>query len=429
MMDCRSTPATDRIAPMNDRPPYIDMPVPDSRAESEARARQLQLTKPPGSLGRLEELACWFAARTRNPIPEISHCEIFVFAADHGVASQGVSAFPQAVTGQMVANFAGGGAAINVLATLEKCPIEVVDVGVASDAEPPRSVRREKVRAGTRDLLVEAAMTDDELTAALEVGARCAREAIRRGAQLLIAGDMGIANTTAAACLICAFTDTMPEQVVGRGTGVDDAGLDRKREVVTAALARARKAIGTPASPAAGAGNVVGTVDPSAAIAGKAHGTPGSRAAGVSSAHGTPDSRAAGISGANAFPDPAAAGARKMLAHVGGLEIAAMAGFYIEAARNGVPVLLDGYISGAAALAAVRLEPGTVRWMLASHRSAEGGHGYALQALGLNPLVDLGMRLGEGSGAALTLPIIKAALALHRNMATFASAGVDGKSP
>ncbi|HEY2401333.1 MAG TPA: nicotinate-nucleotide--dimethylbenzimidazole phosphoribosyltransferase [Steroidobacteraceae bacterium] len=358
---------------MNAQPNFIDMPVPDSRAETEARERQLQLTKPPGSLGRLEELACWFAARSGNPIPEISHCEIFVFAADHGVAAQGVSAFPQSVTGQMVANFAGGGAAINVLAMLEECPIEVVDVGVASDEEPPRAVRKEKVRAGTRDLLVEAAMTDDELTAALDVGARCAREAIQRGAQLLIAGDMGIANTTAAACLICAFTGTLPEQVVGRGTGVDDAGLARKREVVTEALARARKAVGT--------------------------------------------------------SDSAAADARQMFAQVGGLEIAAMAGFYIEAASSRVPVVLDGYISGAAALAAVRLEPGAVRWMLASHRSAEGGHGYALQALGLNPLVDLGMRLGEGSGAALTLPIIRAALALHRNMATFASAGVDGKSP
>jgi len=470
---------------MNSRPQYVDMPVPDSRAESEARARQLQLTKPPGSLGRLEELACWFAARMRNPIPEISHSEIFVFAADHGVASQGVSAFPQSVTGQMVANFAGGGAAINVLATLEKCPIEVVDVGVASDDEPPPSVRREKVRAGTRDLLIEAAMTDEELTAALDVGARCAREAIQRGAQLLIAGDMGIANTTAAACLICAFTDTMPEQVVGRGTGVDDAGLARKREVVTAALARARKAIGshgspaastseaistpesptagaskatatsgapaasasetigtldmplagairaggTSHSPAAGTSKAIGTPDMSAAGAIRAGGTSDSPAAATSKAIGAPDSSSAGTSKAAGTPELPSAGARKMLAHVGGLEIAAMAGFYIEAARSGVPVLLDGYISGAAALAAVRLEPCTVRWMLASHRSAEGGHGYALQALGLNPLVDLGMRLGEGSGAALTLPIIKAALALHRNMATFTSAGVDGKSP
>src|SRR5512140_1817574 len=155
---------------MNARLNAVDIPVPDARAEPAARARQLQLTKPPGSLGRLEELACWFAARSGNPIPEIACCEIFVFAADHGVAAQGVSAFPQSVTGQMVANFAGGGAAINVLARLEDCRIEVVDVGVAGDAEPPRSVRREKIRGGTRDLLVEAAMTDEELTAALSVG-------------------------------------------------------------------------------------------------------------------------------------------------------------------------------------------------------------------------------------------------------------------
>lgn len=350
---------------MNARLSSVEIPVPDARAETAARARQQQLTKPPGSLGRLEDVACWFAARLRNPVPQITHSEIFVFAADHGVAARGVSAFPQSVTGQMLSNFASGGAAINVLASLEGCRIEVVDVGVAGTPELPRGVRNEKIRAGTRDLFAEAAMTAEELTAALEVGARCAREAVQRGAQLLIAGDMGIANTTAAACLICAFTDAPPEQVVGRGTGVDDVGLGRKREVVTAALARARAA----------------------------------------------------CNGADA---------RQLFAELGGLEIAAMAGLYIEAARQGVPVLLDGYISTAAALAAVMLEPAALRWMLASHRSAEGGHGVALQALGLEPLVDLRMRLGEGSGAALTLPIIKAALALHRNMATFAQAGVDG---
>ncbi len=370
---------------MNARPNSIDMPVPDTRAEGAARARQQQLTKPPGSLGRLEELACWFAARSSNPIPGNPRTEIFVFAADHGVAARGVSAFPQSVTGQMVANFAAGGAAINVLASLEDCRIEVVDVGVAGDLELPRTVRNEKVRSGTRDLFAEAAMTDDELTAALSAGERCAREAIQRGAQLLIAGDMGIANTTSAACLICAFTYAPAEQIVGRGTGVDDLGLARKREVVTAALARARAAIPAPES------------DPTHADSTQAHPT---------QTHPTQ--------------------ARQILAHLGGLEIAAMAGFYIEAARSAVPVLLDGYISGAAALAAVRLEPGALRWMLASHLSAEGGHAVALQALGLTPLVDLGMRLGEGSGAALTLPIIKAALSLHRNMATFAQAGVDG---
>jgi nicotinate-nucleotide--dimethylbenzimidazole phosphoribosyltransferase len=364
---------------MNARLEPVDIPLPDARAEAAARARQQQLTKPPGSLGRLEELACWFAARLRNPTPQISRSEIFVFAADHGVAARGVSAFPQSVTAQMLGNFANGGAAINVLATLQDCRIEVVNVGVAGDPQLPSGVRNERVRAGTRDLFTEAAMTPDELTAALNVGERCAREAIQRGAQLLIAGDMGIANTTAAACLICALTNAPPEQVVGRGTGVDDAGLARKRDVVTAALSRARAAIGL-------AGVPVQSGAPSADVA------------------------------------------RQLLAHLGGLEIAAMAGLYIEAARRGVPVLLDGYISGAAALAAVALAPGVLRWMLASHQSAEAGHAVALRALGLHPLLVLEMRLGEGSGAALTLPIIEAALALHRNMATFAQAGVDGAS-
>src|SRR5882757_1291750 len=157
---------------MNARPKSIDMPVPDTRAEGAARARQQQLTKPPGSLGRLEELACWFAARSSNPIPGNPRTEIFVFAADHGVAARGVSAFPQSVTGQMVANFATGGAAINVLASLEECRIEVIDVGVASDEPPPAGVQNERVRAGTRDLAAESAMTADELRTALAVGAR-----------------------------------------------------------------------------------------------------------------------------------------------------------------------------------------------------------------------------------------------------------------
>jgi nicotinate-nucleotide--dimethylbenzimidazole phosphoribosyltransferase len=340
-----------------------ELPDINVQAGQAARARQQQLTKPPGSLGRLEDLACWFAARLGEAVPASPQCEIVVFAADHGVAVRGVSAFPQSVTGQMVGNFARGGAAINVLAALEGCRIEVVDVGVASDETPPAGVRNERVRAGTRDLTVTAAMTDDELRAALAVGERCARAAIARGARLLIAGDMGIANTTAAACLICALTGATPEVVVGRGTGVDDSGLARKLEVVRLALARA-----------------------------------------------------------------AAAGAQdgfRVLAELGGLEIAAIAGFYIESARRGTPVMLDGYISTAAALAATALAPRVVEWMVASHRSAEAGHRVALEALGLEPLLDLRMRLGEGSGAALTLPIVRAALALHARMATFAEAGVS----
>jgi nicotinate-nucleotide--dimethylbenzimidazole phosphoribosyltransferase len=369
---CRRFPFDAEEFPMPPRISSVEMPAPDATAENAARERQQQLTKPPGSLGRLEELACWFAGRLRDPTPEILRTEIFVFAGDHGVAARGVSAFPQSVTGQMLGNFANGGAAINVLASLQGCRIEVVDVGSAGIFPTPRGVRNERIREGTRDLFVAAAMTDGELAAALSVGEQCAREAVGRGAQLIIAGDMGIANTTAAACLICAFTGAPAERTVGRGTGVDDAGLARKMAVVEGALARARSEVGV---------------------------APGGDAASV---------------------------AWQLFAQLGGLEIAAMAGLYIEAARSGVPVLLDGFISGAAALAAVALEPQAVRWMLASHRSFESGHAVALDALGLSPLLDLGMRLGEGSGAALTLPIIHAALALHRKMATFAEAGVAG---
>ena len=289
-------------------------------------------------------------------------CEVFVFAADHGVAVHGVSAFPQAVTVQMLRNFARGGAAINVLASLSGCRLEVVDVGTLGAAAVVPGVRNERIRAGTADISSEAAMTVRQAHAALAVGERCAREAIGRGARLLIAGEMGIANTTAAACLICACTGASPEQVVGRGTGIDDSAFARKLEVVRGALARLRHRLPLPAI--------------------------------------------------------------EILAELGGLEIAAMSGLYLQAARRGVPILLDGYVSGAAALAAAAFDPGAREWMLAAHRSAEPGHALALEALGLSPLLDLGMRLGEGSGAALALPIINAALALHRQMATFAEAGV-----
>ncbi len=360
----------------------LQIPAPDAGAEAAAWARQGQLTKPPGSLGRLEELACWFAARLHTPLPRLERCEIFVFAADHGVAGRGVSAFPQAVTQQMLSNFAAGGAAINVLAKLQDCRIEVVDVGVSAEGAPPAGVRAAKVRAGTRDLCSEAAMTETEFTAALAVGAHCAREAIERGTQLLIAGDMGIANTTSAACLICALTGAPIEEVVGRGTGIDDAGLARKVRVVAAAVARVRQHLGMSASsvPAIGPRKLRMTGAP----------------------------------------------ARQLLAHLGGLELAAMAGLYLEGARCGVPLLLDGYISGAAALGAAAMDADVMHWMLASHRSAETGHAVALEALGLRPLLDLGMRLGEGSGAALSVSLIRAALHLHAEMATFAEAGVAG---
>ncbi|HKT74358.1 MAG TPA: nicotinate-nucleotide--dimethylbenzimidazole phosphoribosyltransferase [Steroidobacteraceae bacterium] len=360
----------------------MEIPTPDSRLAAAASARQAELTKPPGALGRLEELACWLAARLHSPIPDMPRGEVFVFAADHGVAARGVSAFPQAVTTQMLKNFAAGGAAINVLAALEQVPVHVVDVGVASDEPTPNGVRAERIRAGTRDLCKEAAMTESELSRALEVGERCAREAAGRGARFLIAGDMGIANTTAAACLICALTGATVEEIVGRGTGIDDAGLERKRTTVHEALARLETVLARTSSD---------------------------------------DSRAR-------QPGVASSEARQILAHVGGLEIAAMTGLYCEAARRGMILVLDGFISSSAALAAVALQPGTSRWLLASHRSAETGHGVALTALGLSPFLDLGMRLGEGTGAVLTLSLIRAALALHREMATFTQAGVSTRA-
>ncbi len=367
---------------MNSESPSRPIPAPDAAAESAARARQSQLTKPPGSLGRLEELACWLAGRLRQPVPDMPRCEVVVFAGDHGVAAQGVSAFPQAVTAQMVANFAAGGAAINVLTKLHECRIEVVDVGVATDAAPPAGVRNERVRAGTRDLSGTAAMTAEETRKALDVGAQCARRAVDRGARLLIAGDMGIANSTAAACLICAFTGGEPAHIVGRGTGVDDPGLKHKVAVVQAALDRV------------------------AACGG----------------------RSLDVARTSADGELRSQAAFRILSELGGLEIAAIAGYYLEAARLGVPMLVDGYISTAAALAAVRLAPASLQWMQAGHRSAEPGHRVALEALGLVPLLDLDMRLGEGTGATLALPILRAALALHRNMATFAEAGVSEKS-
>ncbi|WP_028454993.1 nicotinate-nucleotide--dimethylbenzimidazole phosphoribosyltransferase [Chitinilyticum litopenaei] len=343
----------------------------DLNSADAARLRQSQLTKPAGSLGRLEELAIWFAARLGNSTPPRLNPAIVIFAADHGVALDGVSAFPQSVTSQMVLNFLAGGAAISVLAREHQASLAVVDVGVATpypqpapDAGSPLRYFRLPVRAGTANLRTAAAMSAEDCRKAWQIGAEAARLAGERNKSLLIGGEMGIGNTTAAAALICALTDCRPDEIVGHGTGVDEAGRQHKITVVSAALARAH-------------------------------------AAGAS----TP---------------------QDWLAEVGGLEIAALAGFYSEAAALGVPVLLDGFISTAAALVAVRHAPAVGDWLLASHVSQELGHQRCLAELGLTPLFDLGLRLGEASGAALAIPLLQAALALHRDMATFAEAGVTG---
>jgi len=332
----------------------------DSSIEAQARAHQDRLTKPRGALGRLEDVACWFAARQGKVKPDQLNAHITVFAGDHGVVDEGVSAYPSVVTGEMVKNFARGGAAINVLARRCDARLSVVDVGTVADLSELDGIQHVKVKSGTNNLLHEAAMSAAECEAALHVGRLQAQAAIEAGANLLIAGDMGIGNTTASACLICRLAGASPESVVGFGTGVDDAGRQLKVDVVRRALQRIEHA-----------------------------------------------------------PD------RQMLQELGGLEIAAMAGFYLQAAESGVPVLIDGFIAAAAALAASVIEPAVTGWMLASHVSQEYGHALALETLGLKALIDFEMRLGEGSGAALVVPLLQSAIALHNEMATFDSAGVS----
>jgi len=331
----------------------------DLNMKAAAEAWQAQLTKPRGSLGRLEVIACWFAARQGKVIPDPLQPHIAVFAGDHGVCAEGVSAYPSVVTGEMVKNFVRGGAAINVLARQAGAALDVVDVGVSTDLSDVAGIVHANVRHGSGNLLTEPAMQPDELATAIQAGRDVAQRAIDSGANLLIAGDMGIGNTTASACLICRLTDAQPESVVGYGTGVDDAGRARKIAVVSAALHRVAE---------------------------------------------LPDST--------------------ILQQLGGLEIAAMAGYYLQAAAAGVPVVVDGFIAAAAALTARVIEPDIAQWMLASHVSEEQGHQLALNALGLEPLIDFGLRLGEGSGAALVLPLLQSAIALHREMATFEDAGV-----
>ncbi|GAA1804037.1 hypothetical protein GCM10009682_27270 [Luedemannella flava] len=336
----------------------------DADAMAAARARQASLTKPPGSLGELEELGvrlAGLAGQCPPPVPE--HPAVAVFAGDHGVYAQGVTPWPQEVTVQMVANFLAGGAVINVFARQTGADVVVVDVGVAGDLAPHPALRPHKVRRGTRDLAVGAALTRDEAVTAIEIGIATAIELVDAGADCLLTGDMGIANTTPAAALVAAFTRTAPAQVTGRGTGIDDETLARKTAVVEAAVGRLR--------PAA---------------------------------------------------DPV-----DILAEVGGLEHAALAGFVLGGALRRVPVILDGVIAGSGALAAAALHADVAGVLVAGHRSAEPGGRVALEHLGLSPLLDLGLRLGEGSGAALAQPLVAAAARVLRDVATFDSAGVANK--
>jgi len=353
-------------------PPAI--PPPDEGARAAARARQESLTKPPGSLGRLEELSLQLAAITGRARPPVARKAVIVMAADHGVAEEGVSAYPAEVTVQMVRNFLSGGAAINVLAAEAGARVVVVHAGLRAElaggagGEPRRQDLRyvdAPVARGTASMVRGPAMTAAEAEGAIELGRRVLREEADRGLDLVATGEMGIGNTTASAALASVLCGVPARSVTGRGTGIDDAALERKVAAIERALAVNR-------------------------------------------------------------PDPA--DAFDALRKVGGLEIAGLAGVILEAAARRLPVLLDGFISGAAALVAAGLAPGVESYLIAAHRSVEIGHRVILERLGLRPILELDLRLGEGTGAALAMPVVAAAAAVLDRMATFGEAGVSGKS-
>ncbi len=334
----------------------------DQAAHSAAVARQGVLTKPPGALGRLESVAIQLAGLQGREKPEINRIEIVVYAADHGVVEEGVSAFPQVVTYEMVKNFARGGAAINVLARSLGANLAVVNLGTVVTPDELPGVTNRVIAAGSANFSKTAAMSESQFEVAMEVGRDMVDQGLARDMQLFIGGEMGIGNTTSAAAMGCAFLGVEPGEMAGPGTGLDAGGVSHKAHVIERALKLHAEALNSPAA---------------------------------------------------------------VLRILGGFEIAALAGSYIRCAQAGVPVLVDGFISTSAALCATRLCAGCADWLLYSHASAEPGHAGLLRALGAEPLLDLGMRLGEGSGAAVAVALLRQACALHNEMATFAEAGVS----
>lgn len=334
---------------------------PSNATRVAAEARQSKLIKPAGSLGRLERLGCWIAAcQGACPPRPLQRPRVVLFAGDHGVARHGVSAYPSEVTAQMVANFLAGGAAVNALARLAGAGVRVVDIAVDADTDPRAAGH--KVRRSSGSIDREDALGPDEVVAAIVAGRAIADEEVDSGADLLIAGDMGIGNTTPATVLIATVTDTEPVVAVGRGTGIDDAGWIRKTAAIRDAMRRARPV----------------------------------------------------------RDDPVA-----LLRVASGADIAAIAAFLAQAALRRTPVILDGIVVTAAAMLADRLAPGARAWWMAGHRSTEPAHDLALKRLDLDPLLDLSMRLGEGSGALAALPLVQGAVATLAEMATFADAGVS----
>ena len=344
---------------------YPTIPMIDIDAAKKAEARQNKLTKPAGSLGRLEEISIQLAGMKADPCPKVDRKAVIVMAADHGVALEGVSAFPAEVTPQMVLNFLQGGAAINVLARQAGAGVTIVDIGVASDFDPslPGLLHR-KIAHGTRNMAKGPAMTVAEAEKAIATGIDVLTQVAEKGLDLIATGDMGIGNTTPSSAIVAVMTGLPVAKVTGRGTGVDDAGLAHKIKIIEQAIALNK-------------------------------------------------------------PDPN--NALDVLCKVGGLEIAGLAGVMIAAAARRIPVVVDGFISTAAAMISVGLVPDVRNYLFGSHKSVEIGHQFMHKHLGLVPLIDLNLRLGEGTGAVLAFHLIEAASRILREMATFAEAGVSDK--
>ena len=350
---------------MTDTPWWLDATaVLSDRARDNAQIHQDQLTKPQGSLGRLESIAIELAAMQNTSKPQIKQPHMLVFAGDHGVVTQGVSAFPQSVTIAMLANFVNGGAAVATLCKQQGIQLSVINCGTAASCEHLTQMTHKPIMAGTHDFSLQAAMSNEQALAALSLGKEQVERAHQHGCDFLMLGEMGIGNTSAASCLSALLLEQDVSDLTGPGTGVAGAALMRKKEILSASVARAKPLVKNPLD---------------------------------------------------------------ALAQVGGLEIAAIAAAYIRASQLGMPCLVDGFITTAAALLAVKLNPGVRNWLLFAHHSAECGHSTLLSALDAQPLLHLGMRLGEGSGAAVAYATIQQALTIHNNMATFAQAAVENK--
>lgn len=337
---------------------------PNLDAKQQAEQHQLQLTKPTGALGDLEQIAITLASLQSNAHPHVNHPWITIFAGDHGVVEENISAYPQAVTRQMLQNFTTGGAAISVLAKYHEAHLQVIDCGTVGEAYEYTGVERHCIRAGTANFAKQSAMNADECRAALELGKKSVDTAKADDADIYIAGEMGIGNTCSASALACLLLNDTAEQLTGVGTGIGADQLRHKIEVIEKAIELHHK-------------HVVGDVF-------------------------------------------------KTLCAVGGLEIAAITGAYIRCAQVGLPIIVDGFISSVAALCAVRMNPKVRDWMLFGHQSAEYGHQRILQELNADPILKMNLRLGEGSGAGAALALVKMACVLHNQMATFAQAAVSG---